>query len=255
MRYLAFLAIVAAFTLSLRIFDFIDRNAIAQTATSLSQQLIEMAQVSDAPPAAELNPFMETDNQGLQGKNSNLVSMDMVDIPASVLGGATPNAASATQPQGATASAGTNNAVLGSNISTRQLEPNEKALVDELGQRRLIIEQQETEIQRKIALLTAAEGQLVQRQKALEKLQQEIKTMVDNYEAERKEARSSVLSTYNVMKPRAAAAIFNDMNIDDLIGVVRAMNPRQLAKIMEEMNPAKSVELTNRLVNIELSVQ
>ncbi len=46
------------------------------------------------------------------------------------------------------------------------------------------------------------------------------------------------------MKPKDAAAIFDQLEMSVLLRVARAMNPRKMAPIMAKMNPSRAQELT-----------
>ena len=84
----------------------------------------------------------------------------------------------------------------------------ERILTNELSERRRLLDLREEEIIKKEALLGAAEKQLMVRQKALEAVRDEIDERIQNFDTQQQEALSNIMLTYNVMKPRAAAAIF-----------------------------------------------
>lgn len=130
---------------------------------------------------------------------------------------------------------------------------NEKNFVAELAQRRQELDSRDQSLQQREAMLAAAEKQIQDRQKNLEKLRDEVQAMLDDFKKNRQQAQLSVMETYKVMKPKAAAEIFNGLPIANLISVVQALSPRVLAPIMAEMNPAKAVELTTALATDSLA--
>ena len=131
----------------------------------------------------------------------------------------------------------------------------ERVLTNELSERRRLLDLREEEIIKKEALLGAAEKQLMIRQKALEEVRDEINERVQNFDTQQQEALSNIMLTYNVMKPRAAAAIFDGLDMDILISVVQNMSARKLAPIMAEMQPDKAQKLTEALSRGELLKQ
>jgi flagellar motility protein MotE (MotC chaperone) len=50
---------------------------------------------------------------------------------------------------------------------------------------------------------------------------------------------------YENMKPKDAAAIFNELDMPVLLGVAKAMNPRKMAPILARMTPLKAKALTD----------
>ena len=54
---------------------------------------------------------------------------------------------------------------------------------------------------------------------------------------------------YESMKPKDAAKIFNDMQLNILLEFVEEMKEVRLAAVLAEMNPDKARELTNVLVS------
>ena len=131
----------------------------------------------------------------------------------------------------------------------------ERVLTNELSERRRLLDLREEEIIKKEALLGAAEKQLMVRQKALEKVRDDINERIRNFDTQQQEALSNIMLTYNVMKPRAAAAIFDGLDMDILISVVQNMSARKLAPIMAEMQPGKAQRLTEALSRGELLKQ
>jgi flagellar motility protein MotE (MotC chaperone) len=49
------------------------------------------------------------------------------------------------------------------------------------------------------------------------------------------------------MKPKDAAGIFDELEMEVLVRIGRALNPRKLAPIMARMNPIKAKDLTANL--------
>jgi flagellar motility protein MotE (MotC chaperone) len=49
---------------------------------------------------------------------------------------------------------------------------------------------------------------------------------------------------YETMKPKDAAAIFDQLEMPVLLRVARAINPRKMAPIMAKMDPGKAKDLT-----------
>jgi flagellar motility protein MotE (MotC chaperone) len=52
------------------------------------------------------------------------------------------------------------------------------------------------------------------------------------------------------MKPKDAARIFEELEMDTLLPVTERMNERKLAPVMAEMNPAKAKDITEQLATL-----
>ncbi len=250
MRLFGFILLVAFLTFSLRAVNLWHHSALGEGVNFINERFQQFAQSTNSGNLDE--PGLESEGFSAQG-NNNLTPIPIVnnDDPPS---DETDEEEAELQPIQSSSSSRATMEEATSGIN-RIVGRQEQELLNQLGERRLDLERREAEITRKEALLTAAEQQMVERQKNLEALNREIQEMIREFEDEKEEARSSVIQTYNIMKPRAAAAIFNELELDILINVVRSMTPRKLAQIMAQMDPIKAKELTTELANKEISVQ
>ena len=194
-----------------------------------------------------------SDPQAMQGSMQRMLMEDDVSQPAS------PDAAAggsgfeqSVNTQAASQEGGETRERLQELSGSRQRE---RVLTNELSERRRLLDLREEEIIKKEALLGAAEKQLMVRQKALEEVRDEINERIRNFDTQQQEALSNIMLTYNVMKPRAAAAIFDGLDMEILISVVQNMSARKLAPIMAEMQPGKAQQLTEALSRGELLKQ
>lgn len=129
------------------------------------------------------------------------------------------------------------------------LTPGELRLLHELAGRREQIESKERELAEREAVLQAAEQQLVQTQRQLESIREEIQGLVIQYDEEQEQEQVRLRSIYSAMKPKSAAEIFNDLDLDTLVGLLRGMSPRKVAPIIAAMDPERA-----RLITRELAV-
>lgn len=127
------------------------------------------------------------------------------------------------------------------------LRPGELRLMHDLAKRREMLEERERRIDEREALLSAAEQRLVTKQQQLEQLRQDIEELVARYDQTQEEETNILRQTYETMKPKDAAAILNDMELDILLDVVRGMSARRLAPILAAMNPEKARTVTQEL--------
>jgi flagellar motility protein MotE (MotC chaperone) len=127
----------------------------------------------------------------------------------------------------------------------------QKALLARLSERRTELEALQTELDMRSALVDAAEKRLEERAAAVSAMEAQIGTLVAEKKAMDEEQLKTIISMYETMKPKEAAAVFNTLDIDVLLRVARNMNPRKMAPIMAKMETARADELTVRLAAIE----
>jgi flagellar motility protein MotE (MotC chaperone) len=70
-----------------------------------------------------------------------------------------------------------------------------------------------------------------------------LKARSDQEEAELK----SLVKMYENMKPKAAAKVFEEMDMDVLLDVVERMNERKMAPILALVTPTRAKEITFEL--------
>lgn len=62
---------------------------------------------------------------------------------------------------------------------------------------------------------------------------------------------ASLISLYEGMKPKAAAAVFDKLETGTLLELVGHMNPRKLAPIIAAMDPDKASRITGMMVGAQ----
>lgn len=118
------------------------------------------------------------------------------------------------------------------------------AVAERLGERRVDLDAREKELAMRLALVEAAEKRLNERTAVLEQLEARINALVDQNKAAEEGQFKSIVALYETMKPKEAAAIFDELDMGTLLRVSRAMSPRKLAPIMAKMSPVKARDLT-----------
>ena len=123
----------------------------------------------------------------------------------------------------------------------------EKQLLARLADRRSELDALANELDMRSSLVAAAEKRLDERTAELKAMEDRINAVVDAQKAAEDEQFKSLVSMYETMKPNDAARIFDALDIDVLLRVGRAMNPRKMAPIMAKMNPQAAQVLTTLL--------
>lgn len=126
----------------------------------------------------------------------------------------------------------------------------EQAILDRLGERRAELDKREADINMREALVAAAEKKLDEKTKTLQDLQAQVNALVDQKQAAEDAGFKAVVSMYETMKPKDAAAIFDTLDINVLLKIARAMNPRKMAPVLAAMSPQPAEVLTTALASV-----
>lgn len=123
----------------------------------------------------------------------------------------------------------------------------ERALLQDLRSRKLEIDARDRATSEREAVLSAAEHKLSERVDQLAALQ----TRLEALDTERKrhdEANwAGLVHTYEAMKPRDAASIFNDLDLAVLLPVLDRMKEGKAALVLAAMQPERARLVTTKL--------
>ena len=123
----------------------------------------------------------------------------------------------------------------------------ERALLEQLRARRSELEAREQTIASRELVLAASERRLGQRIDELTQLQQRLEAM-ERTRGEREESGwRGLVRTYESMRPREAAAIFEELELPVLIQILDRMGERKMAPVIGAMRPEKARVLTAEL--------
>lgn len=125
----------------------------------------------------------------------------------------------------------------------------EQVLLDRLAARRTELETYEQELAMRASLIDAAEKRANERTATLQALEAQIATLVEERKKLEEEQFTAIVSMYQTMKPKDAAGIFNQLEIDILVRVAKMMSPRKMAPILAAMDTVRAQELTVRLAS------
>ena len=134
-------------------------------------------------------------------------------------------------------------------IDTNSLSVAEVRLLHTLADRRRQLESRERSLTERESVLVAAERQLIVQQGELEAIREEIRKDLSVYDQAQERQIVQMREVYATMKPKKAALIFNDLDLDILINVLRGMVPRKVAPIIAGMEVEKARKVTLSLAD------
>jgi flagellar motility protein MotE (MotC chaperone) len=125
--------------------------------------------------------------------------------------------------------------------------PIEQGILRNLRKRRLELEAREQEIITKDNLLKATAQKIDNKTAQLVKLKDEVQVLLADLQSQEEMNLNSLVKIYENMKPKDAAAIFEDLSMPVLLPVVNKMKEAKVAPILAQMNPAKARQVTVEL--------
>lgn len=123
----------------------------------------------------------------------------------------------------------------------------ERALLMDLRARRLELDRRERAIADRELMLGAIEQRVAARVEELSALQQRLDAMA-RAQRDRSEAGwRGLVRTYEAMRPRDAAAIFNELDLPVLLEVLDRMKENRAAPVLGVMQPERARQVTAEL--------
>ncbi|MFT8245281.1 MotE family protein [Roseomonas sp. BN140053] len=123
----------------------------------------------------------------------------------------------------------------------------ERSVLESLRGRRTALEEREQAMSAREAVLAAAERRLTARLEELAALQARLEGL-ERQRGEREEAGwRGLVKTYETMRPRDAAAVFDELEMPVLVGIVDRMREAKAAPVIGAMRPERARLLTAEL--------
>lgn len=128
----------------------------------------------------------------------------------------------------------------------------ERKVLLELRDRRQALDAREATVAAREATLQAAERKLDERVKDLEALQKKLESLEAAREEREDASWRGLVKVYEAMRPRDAATIFNDLDMNVLLQVVDRMKEAKAAPVLAAMQPDKARDLTAKLAAMRI---
>lgn len=120
----------------------------------------------------------------------------------------------------------------------------ERAILLDLRKRRAELEAREVALASREGMVEAAEKRLRERVAELGSLQSRLEALETGRRARDEESWRGLVKLYETMKPREAAAIFNDLDRPVLLAVLDRMKEAKAAQILAAMQPERARQVT-----------
>ncbi len=123
----------------------------------------------------------------------------------------------------------------------------ERELLESLAKRREELQEWSQSISMRENVLNATEMKINQKMSELRELEKNVSKLLEHYNEKEDSKIRSLVKIYENMKPKDAAIIFNELEMDILLAVVDAMSERKVAPILAKVNPEKARSVTEAL--------
>jgi len=130
------------------------------------------------------------------------------------------------------------------------LSSQEIVVLRSLQARREALDERESGIGTRETAAAAAESRLQEQIGQLKTVEASIQTLLAKMDAKGDERMASLVKSYESMKPKDAANIFNGMEDDLLVDIAKSMKPATLAAVLSTMQPKRAETLTRLLANL-----
>ncbi len=124
----------------------------------------------------------------------------------------------------------------------------EVLILQELAERREALDFRSKEIDRKAVQLKVAEAEIDKKLDQLEAYRNELKSLVQEYNEKEREKINSLIKVYSTMKPKDAARIFNTLDTDIVVSLIKDMKPSTSSAILSQMQESKAKVITDELM-------
>ena len=123
------------------------------------------------------------------------------------------------------------------------LTTEEVKLLQLLSIRRKVLVKREKEMGVRDVLMQAAVSRIDKKIVELQNLQKIIDGLITKFDEQQDSKLLSLVKIYENMKPKDAAKIFEELEMETLLEVAERMKERKLAPVMAKMNPEKAREM------------
>lgn len=130
------------------------------------------------------------------------------------------------------------------------LSSQEIVVLRSLQKRREELDGRETGIETREQAAAAAESRLQEQIAELKKVESEIQALLTSMDAKRDERMTALVKTYEAMKPKDAAKIFDGMEDALLLDIAKSMKSSTLAAVMSTMQPKRAEALTKLIAGL-----
>lgn len=134
------------------------------------------------------------------------------------------------------------------NLPNASFSNSEIMILQELAERRELLDARAKEIDKRALQLKVAEEEIDKKITQLKKYEERLVELTSQYNKKEKENIDSLVKLYTAMKPKDAARIFNTLDLDITVAILKGMKPSTTSTIISQMNSERAQEITAVLI-------
>jgi flagellar motility protein MotE (MotC chaperone) len=135
----------------------------------------------------------------------------------------------------------------GADVKSRGFTASEVEVLQKLALRREALERRAREVAQRESILMAAEQRIGSKLQEMQRLEDALKSLVSAYGEQQEAQLQSLVKIYENMKPKDAARIFQELEMDILLAVAQRMKERKLAPVLADLPVTRARDVTQEL--------
>ena len=117
-------------------------------------------------------------------------------------------------------------------------------MLENLSERRKSLDARSSELDIRENLLVATQKSVQEKINELKKIEITIRNLLGQHDKQEKSKLLSLVKVYESMKPKDAARIFEELDLNVVVDVAELMEERRLAPVLANMDPIKAKTVT-----------
>ncbi len=121
-------------------------------------------------------------------------------------------------------------------------------ILQELAERREALDIRSKEIDKRAVQLKVAEAEIEKKLQQLKEYEERLNKLINRYSEQEQENINSLVKLYSSMKPKDAARIFDTMDLEITVAILKGMKPSASSAILSQMNSERAQAVTAELI-------
>ncbi len=121
-------------------------------------------------------------------------------------------------------------------------------ILQELAERREALDAKSKEIDKRTVQLKIAEEEIDKKLLQLKNYEQKLENLIKQFNQKDQENMTSLIKLYTSMKPKDAARIFNTLDMEITVALLRGMKPSTSSAILSQMDSERARIVTSELI-------
>ena len=131
---------------------------------------------------------------------------------------------------------------------TNAFTNSEILILQELAERREALDARAKEIDKRAIQLKIAETEIDKKLQQLKEYEQRLEKLINQYSQKEQENINGLVKLYTSMKPKDAARIFNTMDLEITVAILKEMKPSNSSSILSQMDSERAQAITAELI-------